>query len=210
MSVKRWTPVIRAGGSNVTAEIRPVSTTHEVAVLAREILDELEAALDGWGTTRHDGLAIALSQMRYSMSGEEDALRPVMLRPIGVIHSPHRRAEDTPIQPVYAPGVRGRAEILPEYADGLRNLEGFSHVFLIYWFPEASSPQLIVKPFLDDATHGVFATRAPCRAPAAAGWSTLTSKLLGCAAAGCVASMPVVTRVTAGEPPDNWLLMDAR
>lgn len=144
------------------------------------------------------------------MSGEEDALRPVTLRPIRVIHSPRRRAEDTPIQPVYGPGVRGRVEILGEYADGLRDSEGFSHVFLIYRFPEASSPQPIAKPFLDDATHGVSATRAPCRAPAAAGWSTLTSKLLRCAAAGCVASMPVATRVMAGEPPDNWLLMDAR
>jgi tRNA-Thr(GGU) m(6)t(6)A37 methyltransferase TsaA len=97
------------------------------------------------------------------MHGDQEALQPVTLHPIGVIHSPHRRAEETPIQPVYAAGVRGRAEILPEYADGLRDLEGFSHIFLIYWFHKALSTQLIVKPFLEDATHGVFATRAPCR-----------------------------------------------
>jgi tRNA-Thr(GGU) m(6)t(6)A37 methyltransferase TsaA len=93
----------------------------------------------------------------------EDALQPVTLRPVGVIHSPHTKAEATPIQPIYARGVLGRAEIFPEYADGLQDLEGFSHVFLIYWFHQARSPQLIVKPFLDDATRGVFATRAPCR-----------------------------------------------
>ena len=97
------------------------------------------------------------------MSDTKDALQPVTVRPIGVIHSPHELAEDTPIQPVYARGVKGRAEIFPEYAEGLRDLEGFSHICLIYWFHKASAARLTVKPFLDDATHGVFATRAPCR-----------------------------------------------
>ena len=97
------------------------------------------------------------------MHGDEEALRPMTLHPIGVIHGPHLQAEETPIQPVYAQGIRGRAEILPEYMDGLRDLEGFSHVYLLYWFHKAAAPRLIVKPFLDDATHGVFATRAPCR-----------------------------------------------
>ena len=58
------------------------------------------------------------------MSDTEDALQPVTLRPIGVIRSPHSHAETTPIQPVYARGASGRAEILPEYTDGLRDLEG--------------------------------------------------------------------------------------
>ena len=93
----------------------------------------------------------------------EPTAHSVTLHPIGLIHSPHKRAEETPIQPVYAQGVRGRARLLPEYADGLRDLEGFSHLFLIYWLHKASSPKLIVKPFLDDVTRGVFATRAPCR-----------------------------------------------
>lgn len=97
------------------------------------------------------------------MQGEEAEYQRVTLRPIGVIRSPHPRAEATPIQPIYAQDARGRAEILPEYADGLRDLEDFSHVCLIYWFHKASSPQLIVKPFLDDAARGVFATRAPRR-----------------------------------------------
>lgn len=89
--------------------------------------------------------------------------QPITLRPIGVIRTPHQEAEDTPIQPVYARGIRGRAEILPEYLDGLRDLEGFSHVCLIYWFHKAASPRVIVKPFLDDRPRGVFATRASCR-----------------------------------------------
>ena len=97
------------------------------------------------------------------MECEEAQYQPVTLHPIGVIHSPHQQAERTPIQPVYARGIKGQAEILPEYQDGLRDLEGFSHICLIYWFHKASSPRLVVKPFLDDTPRGVFATRASCR-----------------------------------------------
>lgn len=84
-------------------------------------------------------------------------------RPIGVIHTPHTRPEETPIQPVFAEGVHGWAEILPEFAAGLADLEGFSHIWLLYWFHRAGPPRLIVQPFLQDAEHGVFATRAPTR-----------------------------------------------
>lgn len=88
---------------------------------------------------------------------------PVTLHPIGIVHSPHRLADETPIQPVYATGIRGRVEILAEFADGLRDVEGFSHLHLIYLFHRASSPRLMVKPYLEDVDRGVFATRAPCR-----------------------------------------------
>ena len=97
------------------------------------------------------------------MQGAEGLLQQVTLRPIGVIRTPHTEADETPIQPVYAEGIKGRAEILPEYADGLCDLEGFSHICLLYWFHQASSPRLMVKPFLDSVPRGVFATRAPCR-----------------------------------------------
>lgn len=97
------------------------------------------------------------------MPGSERSLPRITMCPIGVIRSSHTKAKDTPIQPVYADRAGGRAEIRPEYADGLRDLEGFSHLWLIYWFHQASAPQLVVKPFLEDVPHGVFATRAPCR-----------------------------------------------
>jgi len=84
-------------------------------------------------------------------------------RPIGVIRSPHTRADRTPIQPVYAAGAVGRVELVPEYADGLQDLDGFSHIHLLYVFDRAGPPQLLVRPFLDDQPRGVFATRAPCR-----------------------------------------------
>lgn len=83
--------------------------------------------------------------------------------PIGVIHSEHTRPEETPIQPIYAGGCHGRAEIDPKYAAGLKDLEGFSHVFLIYHLDRAGPAALTVKPFLQDVERGVFATRSPRR-----------------------------------------------
>lgn len=83
--------------------------------------------------------------------------------PIGVIRSGHTKPDETPIPPVYAQGCQGQAEILPQYAEGLRDLEGFSHIYLIYQLHLAGQPRLLVKPFLQDVEHGVFATRAPCR-----------------------------------------------
>jgi len=97
------------------------------------------------------------------MHTDEEAMPPVTFYPIGVIRSPHLLPDKTPIQPVYARGVEGRAEILSDYVDGLQDLAGFSHVLLVYWFHRATTPRLIVKPFLDDVPRGVFATRAPCR-----------------------------------------------
>lgn len=92
------------------------------------------------------------------MSGEA-----IVYKPIGVIHSEHTRPEKTPIQPVFAQGCMGWAEIFLEYAEGLRDLDGFSHVYLLYHFDRAAPVRLKVKPFLQDVERGLFATRAPCR-----------------------------------------------
>ena len=87
----------------------------------------------------------------------------ITYQPIGVIRSEHTAAEDTPIQPAYAGSCEGRVEVLPEFADGLRDLEGFSHLYLIYHLHRAEAGRLIVKPFLQDVERGIFATRAPWR-----------------------------------------------
>ncbi|MBN1393940.1 MAG: tRNA (N6-threonylcarbamoyladenosine(37)-N6)-methyltransferase TrmO [Pirellulales bacterium] len=87
----------------------------------------------------------------------------IVYRAIGIIRSEHVDPERTPIQPVYSKGCRGRAEVFPEYADGLRDLEGFSHIYLVYHMHRAGRASLTVKPFLQDVERGVFATRAPCR-----------------------------------------------
>lgn len=87
----------------------------------------------------------------------------ITYEPIGVIRSGHTDPSKTPIQPVYAKGCEGRVEVLPEFAAGLRDVEGFSHIYLLYHMNQAEHPRLTVKPFLQDVERGVFATRAPCR-----------------------------------------------
>jgi len=94
----------------------------------------------------------------------------IIYRPIGVIHSEHVVPEKTPIQPVYARGCRGEVEIYPEFEEGLSDVEGFSHLYLVYHLHRAESAQLVVKPFLQDMMRGIFATRAP-RRPNAIGLS---------------------------------------
>lgn len=97
------------------------------------------------------------------MSNSRYDLPPVTYTPIGVIHSVHLVAEETPIQPVYARGLLGQAEIRPEYAEGLKDLDGFSHLILLYHFHQAGSVQLTVQPFTDDKPRGLFSTRHPRR-----------------------------------------------
>jgi len=87
----------------------------------------------------------------------------VSFTPIGVIYSEHRVAEKTPIQPVYASACTGTVEVFPEYAEGLDDLDGFSHIYLLYHFNRAAPVKLKVRPFLQNVERGVFATRAPCR-----------------------------------------------
>jgi tRNA-Thr(GGU) m(6)t(6)A37 methyltransferase TsaA len=85
------------------------------------------------------------------------------LTPIGIIYSPHQRAEGTPVQAALATGVQGTVEVIPEYAAGLRDLDGFERIWLVYWFDRASPAKLVVTPYLDTTPRGLFATRAPCR-----------------------------------------------
>jgi tRNA-Thr(GGU) m(6)t(6)A37 methyltransferase TsaA len=100
-------------------------------------------------------------------------MQALTYRPIGIIHSEHTVAEKTPIQPVYAQGCKGQVEVFTEFVEGLRDLDGFSHIYLLYHFHQ-SSPRvkLIIKPFLQDIEHGIFATRASCR-PNAIGLSVV-------------------------------------
>jgi tRNA-Thr(GGU) m(6)t(6)A37 methyltransferase TsaA len=84
-------------------------------------------------------------------------------KPIGVIHSPFKEPKGTPIQPAGAEGIGGRVEVFPQYTEGLKDLEGFSHIILIYHFHLAKEPALIQKPYMDTEPHGVFAIRSPSR-----------------------------------------------
>ena len=82
---------------------------------------------------------------------------------IGKIHSPFKTCKGTPIQGTSAGDVEGIVEIFPQYAAGLKDLEGFSHIILLYHFHLSRNYSLMVKPYLDNKLHGVFATRAPSR-----------------------------------------------
>lgn len=84
-------------------------------------------------------------------------------RPIGVVHSPFDDIKGMPIQPPGATHIQGIVEVFPEFTEGLKDLEGFSHLILLYHFHHAPGTRLTVKPFMDSEHRGVFATRAPAR-----------------------------------------------
>ena len=84
------------------------------------------------------------------------------MRPIGVIHSPFTDKKSTPIQAARSQAV-GRVEVFPEFAAGLQDLEGFSHIFLLYVFHGSQGYSLQVLPFLDNQLRGLFSTRYPHR-----------------------------------------------
>ena len=103
------------------------------------------------------------------------------MTPIGVIHTPFRQMRDTPIQPLGGQAVRGQIVLDPAYAEGLADVEGFSHLTLVYCFDRITQPALRVVPYMDTQERGIFATRAPKR-PNRIGLSTV--RLLGLQ--GCV------------------------
>ncbi len=87
----------------------------------------------------------------------------ITYHPIGVIHSPFVDTRGMPIQPTGESSARGRAEVFPEFAEGLKDLDGFSHLILLYHLHEVRRAALTVTPFLGEQARGVFATRAPTR-----------------------------------------------
>jgi len=90
-------------------------------------------------------------------------MKDIVYKPIGVVHSPFKEPQDVPIQSVAAEGVMGYVEVAGEYVEGLRDVEGFSHLILVYHCHLAQDYSLLVRPFLDERLHGVFSTRAPSR-----------------------------------------------
>jgi len=87
----------------------------------------------------------------------------IQLNPIGIIHSPFTQIVGTPIQSTYSKNGEGTVEIFPEFKQGLKDLEGFSHIYLIYYFHKSKGYCLTCRPFLDNVERGLFAIRAPRR-----------------------------------------------
>jgi len=90
-------------------------------------------------------------------------MREIIYKPIGIIHSLFKDVKGMPIQTTAAQGIAGTIEIEPDYAGGLKDIEGFSHIILVYHFHLSEGYSLEVRPFMDDHLRGVFATRAPRR-----------------------------------------------
>ncbi len=84
-------------------------------------------------------------------------------QPIGEIRSPFQDVKGVPIQPTGARNVEGRVIVYDAFAEGLKDIEGFSHLILLYHFHKSRPWKPLVTPFLDKTEHGVFATRAPAR-----------------------------------------------
>jgi len=90
-------------------------------------------------------------------------MNEVKYKPIGIIYSPFKQPHGTPIQSAGAQDIEGTVELVPEYMEGLKDIDGFSHIILVYNFHLAKGHSLKVKPYMDDQSRGVFATRAPTR-----------------------------------------------
>lgn len=87
----------------------------------------------------------------------------IIMKPVGVIRSPFRENLGTPIQPEGGRDIEAVVEVLEEFAPGLDDLDGFSHIVLIYFFHNCCMTRLRMKPFMDTVEHGIFATRSPVR-----------------------------------------------
>lgn len=96
----------------------------------------------------------------------------ITFEPIGILHTPYKAKEGMPIQPKGAIGVRGKIIVDKEFSAGLKDLNGFSHIMVIYYFHQSVGFDLRTVPFLDTEERGVFSTRAP-RRPNAIGLSVV-------------------------------------
>ncbi len=87
----------------------------------------------------------------------------ITIKKIGTIRSPFKELSGMPIQPTGAVGIRGEIEVDDAYTEALKDLDGFSHIILLYHFDKCGDYKPLVKPFLDENLRGLFATRAPSR-----------------------------------------------
>ena len=85
------------------------------------------------------------------------------LRPIGTIRTAFITKDEAPIQGAFRPGAIGTVEVAPAFADGLADIDGFSHLILLYEFDRAAPVEMVRQTFLGDEPHGLFATRHPAR-----------------------------------------------
>ena len=85
------------------------------------------------------------------------------LKPIGIIYTPFESKEKCPIQPLYSSEAMGQVDVFKEYEQGLKDIEGFSHIYLLYLLDRSGDIKMVRPTFLDDEPHGIYASRHPCR-----------------------------------------------
>jgi len=90
-------------------------------------------------------------------------MKEIAMIPIGVTHSPYKQVKGIPIQGKFKPKIKAYVELKSEYTAGLKDLDGFSHAIIIYYFHESQKEEVVGKPFLEDKKHGIFAIRSPHR-----------------------------------------------
>ena len=90
-------------------------------------------------------------------------MNQIIIHPIGIIHSPYKEDKDIPIQGTFKDKVEAWLELKNEYADGLRDLNKFSHAIIIYYFHRSQREEIEGRPFLEQNKHGIFAIRSPHR-----------------------------------------------
>ena len=90
-------------------------------------------------------------------------MNQIIMRPIGVIRSPYKESKDIPIQGIFKSNVEAWVELKDKYADGLKDLDKFSHAILIYYFHKSEREEIKGEPFLEQNSHGIFAIRSPNR-----------------------------------------------
>ncbi|MBN2180687.1 MAG: tRNA (N6-threonylcarbamoyladenosine(37)-N6)-methyltransferase TrmO [Sedimentisphaerales bacterium] len=90
-------------------------------------------------------------------------MNPIKYKPIGIIHSPFPEPKGIPRQAIGAPEITAKIEIFDEYLEGLTDLEGFSHIVVIFHLHLVNKSSLMASPPWDNREHGVFATRSPHR-----------------------------------------------
>jgi tRNA-Thr(GGU) m(6)t(6)A37 methyltransferase TsaA len=90
-------------------------------------------------------------------------MQKIELSPIGIIHTPYKEAKNIPIQSIFRKKVIGQVEVFPGFIEGLKDIEGFSYLVLIWYFHKSDKTNLVGKPYLESVEHGIFAIRSPHR-----------------------------------------------
>lgn len=90
-------------------------------------------------------------------------MEQIIMHPIGIIHSPYKESKDIPIQGTFNDKIEAWLELKDEYVNGLKDLDGFSHAVIIYYFHKSHREEIEGRPFLEQNKHGIFAIRSPHR-----------------------------------------------